>query len=370
MKTCLLLPLIALSACLENEEELEIRPDGSVLVTLSAQGDVDDLTDGYPVPLGPGWRALSSDAERWLRELGPEMGGELVRARAGELDWGEEDNKAEARLVVERSFASVDELPRFFAPESDPYRTAQLERDTSLGIRDLGARRVFVFERVYRGFDYERFDVSRRLELPEEIEHKLSEQEPLTPAERTQVAEQAGAAYEAVAVEFARDALLGIYTGGDASLAPRAVAGIQEDVRRAARATVNPERIALLLALIERHGGGQQDEESGAEVEQALEQLEVDWRGSIRSALSSGLDANGVPRPARNATLFALEWQFTAFDHWADLGDEKFSLRVTLPGTLVGGNFESSEGSSARWEFEAGELHGRDLVLRAVSVLE
>jgi hypothetical protein len=43
---------------------------------------------------------------------------------------------------------------------------------------------------------------------------------------------------------------------------------------------------------------------------------------------------------------------------------------VTLPGTLVGGNFESADGPTARWEFEGQELQGGDRVLRAIAVLD
>lgn len=354
--------LLSLAACLENDEEIEVRPDGSVHVTVSAKGDLADLTDGYPVPLDPRWRLASEDAERWVKEIGADTGSKAVRQRAGEVGWEEDkDEKSEAHLTVERDFPSVSDIPPGFAPESDPYRTAYLQRSASLEIREQGERRVFVFERTYQGFDYARLDVHGRIELPEEIEKKLEEDEPLTVEERRATAEMAASAFEEVAGRFAQDAILGLYTRGDASLAPRILPAILEQVRAAARAVVSFERLFVLLDLV------QQDGDRAGE---ALEELEREWRAAIRAALAAALEQNGVGAPTRNAALFALEWEFTAFDHYGDLGDEEFDVSVEMPGTIVGGNFDSSQEHEARWEFDGQELQGKDVVIRVVSVLD
>ncbi len=359
----LLLGSLVSGSCLENEEELEVRPDGSLRVTVTAKGDLSDFTDGYPVPLDPRWKLVSADAERWVRELGADTGSAAVRRRLSEVDWSPEKpgRDDELELSVERAFASVDELPRGFADESDAYRSAYLQRSAALQIRSVGGRRVFVFERTFHGFDYGRFDVGTRMELPDELELKLKDERPLTAEERGLIAEKAVAAYEEVAVEFTRDALLGLYTEGDASLPARAVPAILEEARAATRVAVSSERLARVLDLVEQKGG---------EVGPALEALEADWRAGLRAALGTALAREGVAVPSRNAALYALEWEFTAFDHYSDLADEKFVVRVKLPGAIVGGNAEDVEEDTARWEFEGGELQGKDVVLRAVAVTE
>jgi hypothetical protein len=65
-----------------------------------------------------------------------------------------------------------------------------------------------------------------------------------------------------------------------------------------------------------------------------------------------------------------LEWLFTAHDHTDDLGDDTFHLRVRMPGTIVGGDYDAVEDGVAAWEFEGSTLRDRDRVLRVVSVVE
>ena len=44
---------LTLCACLENDEEITVRPDGSVAVFVSAKGSTEDLADGYSTDLPP-----------------------------------------------------------------------------------------------------------------------------------------------------------------------------------------------------------------------------------------------------------------------------------------------------------------------------
>jgi hypothetical protein len=365
MKLFRIAPLLLLvPGCLENEEELEVRPDGSVHVTVSAKGDVRDLADGYPVPLDAGWRPVNDDAQRWMADIGPDTGSAHARKRVDELHWkgtGRND-PPEAHLVVERTFPSVEALPACYAGEREPYRGAYLQRATSLRVRELEGRRVYVFERTVRGFDVERMDPGKRIALSDVLRSKLEHDEPLTADERRTVADAAVTAFEDIAATYAGDALLGLFTQGDAALAPERVAAIQADVRAAARATVSPQRIAVLLDVLER--------EEDAAAGEAFEQLDADWRAALRSSFAAALGDAGVGAETRNAALYALEWSFTAYDHHLELGDEKFVLDVKLPGVLVGGNYTGTEDGAARFEFEGSALAGKDVVLRAVSVLE
>lgn len=368
MKTpaSLLLVPFLLGACLENEEELEIGVDGSVRVALASAGDVDDLCDGYALPLDAAWLATSDDTRRWLVELGPDTGSAFVRQRAGELAWPAEPGQGpRASLAVERRLASVEELPRWYAPADDPYRTAHLERETSLAIRELGEKRVYVFERVFHGFHEVDLDLGARLRLSEDVEKKLEAREPLTNEEKADVVERVVSAYEGLAVGLARAALLGLYTRGASELPVGAHAAVLEEVRAAARATVTPRRLRALLELLQDEGA-ERDEGAG----RALDELESEWRAALRGALAAALERAALPAESQNAVLYALEWQFTAGDQADDLGDESFALSVTLPGTIVGGNFTECDGARARWTFEGKELKEHDVVLRAISVLD
>lgn len=187
----LLLSLLSLClpACLENEEVLEIHPDGSVDVTLAARGHVLDLADGYPLPFGAGWRPVGADTERWARDLGPRTGGPGLRERAKAIAWPAEAGEApRARLEVRGRFASVEDLQRTYATPDEPYASAYLTRDTRLSVARRGRATVYVFERTYRGFERERFHPLGQDSFPETIEQEFDQRMPLLPAERDEVA--------------------------------------------------------------------------------------------------------------------------------------------------------------------------------------
>lgn len=69
MHTRTILPFafaLLLPACRETEEEITVRPDGSLHVELQAKGNVEDLADGYPIPLGGPWEARNDETRAWL----------------------------------------------------------------------------------------------------------------------------------------------------------------------------------------------------------------------------------------------------------------------------------------------------------------
>jgi hypothetical protein len=160
----------------------------------------------------------------------------------------------------------------------------------------------------------------------------------------------------------ARDALLGIYTRGDAALQVTSHARI---VRRAEEATLDVHSVAAFahlreLLLAER------SEELGA----AAQALEERGRDTLRDVLAEGLAAEGVAQDTVNAVLESLEWRFTARDQDADLADESFRVRIAMPGTIVGGDYDRLEDGWAVWERRGAELTGADWRMRVVSVLE
>lgn len=368
----LLASLPLLPACLENEEEIEVRADGSVRVTLRAGGQPSDLDDGYALPLDAAWASASADTALWLARVGPDTGSAATRAALARSSWPLDAGEDEPRagLAVTRDFARLEDVPRHFAPDSEPYRSAYLERTGSLTIRADGARTVYVFERVFHGRDHARFATLERAfeSLPEELRQRFADEQAISAVDWELTAGAVRAAFRENARLFARDALLGVFTRGDASLDPRAVEGI---VARAGDAVAEVVTVPRLAAI----AGHSADERAGearpaAEAPNPLESLEQEARSVLRASVEQSLAAARVSGPTRNAVLFALEWGFTAHDHTVDLGDETFEVSVTLPGTLVGGNFGSAAGATARWEFEGEELRDRDLVLRAVSVLD
>jgi hypothetical protein len=368
MKTLLLVPLALLAAaCLENEEELEVHADGSVDARLRAKGGLEDLTDGYPLPLGPPWRALGADTQRWIARVGAATGGAGIRERARAAGWpvqeGEEGKEPEVELAVAAHFDSVAELPSTYAVEDEPYRAAHLARTNSLAIEVRGHARVYVFERVYRGFQRARFDPFGNGELPEQLRRKLEAGEALTAADETALVDWLRAGLASAGEAFLRASLEGLFTARELPgerLAAAELDALLSEVRAEMDRVLDADLVLRLLAAVRAKADGGE----------AFAELDREWRAALRAGLGGALASRGVAEPARNAALYALEWQLTAFDAAGDLGDESFALELRLPGTIVGGNFTRLEDGAARFEFDGRALQEGDLTLRAVSVLE
>ena len=368
--TTLALSLI-LTACLENEETIEVRRDGSVHVKLVAKGDIVDLTDGYALPLDAPW-VPSGDAPTWLEHVGPDTGSAYVQERADEIDWvakthhKKDDGMA---LVVEADFASVESWPRFHAPASEPYRGAYLERSASLKVDDKGDRVVYTFERIYHGRVNQGYDVLEGLEFSDDVEARFEENQPLSADELEYVAGALRSGAEAVAERAARDSILMVYTRGDAMLDPKVAERAVADVGAAVAALFTSAYVDRLWTDSIAWDAAEQDGEVEAGPH-PIERIDEDMRTAFRTTLADSLAAQGAPVETINAALFGVEWNLTAHDHTTDLSDEKFAVRVALPGRIVGGNYaELDDDGRAKWEFEGEDLSDRDRVMRVVSVL-
>jgi len=347
------------SSCLETEEEIQVAPDGSVDVRIAAKGGRADFADGYPLPVdgAESWSPSNEETRIWRAHFArPDAGAEMPTFGLGGND--------ELRLEVRGRFRSVEELPRSFAPRSDPYREAYLARTTSLSVEQRGERTVYRFERVFAGRPQTFLFVDGRMKqdienLPETIEAKLNDDGALDEAEWKIVCAAIEKAVVIGAEVLARNALAAIYTEGDASLSLAAYERILRAVVAAARDAVRLE------AFIEWEARGRRHEE-----DDPFSTLEDRVRTRIREALALGLDAERVPREVRNAVLRRQEELYAETAHSDDLRDDELVLRVHLPGRIVGGNFTDVEDGAAVWRIEGDQLRSGAAVLRAVSVLE
>jgi hypothetical protein len=343
MRRLLLLLVPALLAgCLENEETIAVRPDGSVHVRVRARGDRKDLAEGHAVPAGAPWTALPG---------------------ATGLDQDQEERIAEA------TFASVRDWPRFHAPASEPYQTAFLERSADLKIERKGARTVYTFERTFHARPWAGFEPWHRVgeAIPKEIDQKFKRKETPTSDEWVVVARAVQQALRDSGDAYARDALLGLYTVGDAELSAAASRAIERRVADALGALAPVDRLQRLVADLD----AAERAKASPAGPHPFERFEGDVLSTLRGTFSAALAETGLRPKVQNAVLARLEWRLAAIDHTSDLGDETFKVRVTLPGVVVGGNYagRAAEGT-VTWELKGEDLRDRDVVLRAVSVVE
>jgi hypothetical protein len=358
--------LFTLASCLENEEEIEVHTDGSVEVTLRATGNLWDLSGGHPLPLGGAFEPLDEATRAWIDDVGAATGGAKVRERLEAGAWAAFKNpeKDHQGLAVRASFDDVDQLPRFFAPEGEPYRSALLERRTSLEIEGKGGRTVYTFERTFVGRPFwPQLDGDDW--LPEDVQVALDEKRRLTAAQVTTVHRLLLQYVSGPAsMRIVTSPLTAIYTEGEASLSSAAYARTLARLDRVAREILSRERIqALFDAIYEvwQNEGAQLPEEVD------LEEL---MRNAARETIESSLAEEGISPEVRNAVRERLEWNFSSDDQASDLGDEHLTLRVTMPGDVVGGNYDSLEGRTASWKIEGEALFGHDVRMEVVSVVE
>lgn len=114
----LLLVVPLLAGCLDRDEEIVVRPDGSAEVTLTYKG-------------GPG------DFDEWLDF--PSSGWDV--------------SKSKDVWKAKRTFRDLNELPASFAAEDLPHRGRRFRCETRLRISNSGGQRVYEFERTWPRFD-------------------------------------------------------------------------------------------------------------------------------------------------------------------------------------------------------------------------
>ncbi len=359
-------PLLFLGSCLETEEEIEVRADGSLEVHLRVEGDLSDLAAGHALPLGGPWVPLDDVTQQWVREIGPATGGARTRERIESGAWTPRGSSDDGKLAlaVRASFDDAAELPRFFAPRGESYRTALLERTTSLSVEGKGGRTVYTFRRTFgarpfwpqlEGTDWLPDDVAARLEAKQRLSreqvlgvHRLLVDLVRSPRLRRPIT----------------SALSAIYSEGQASLSTAGHARTLARLERAALDVVSVERVQAFFDAVHVVA---HDEAAEMPAEVDLQEL---LREAMRETIESSLADEGLQSEVRNAVRERLEWNYSSYDQAEDLGDEDFVVRVTMPGDVVGGNFDALDGCTATWEFNGEALFGSERQLEVVAVVE
>ncbi len=360
----LLLSATILTGCLENDEDIVIRPNGSVEVRVSASGKARDLADGYPVPLEAPWIPEGEDTRTWIDVVGRDSGSREVQAKVGASPFRDRPDEEKVTLAARATFDSVKHWPEWFAPAAESYRTAYVRRTAGLSIERKGPRTIYQFERIFHRRPRVAESAWNRIgeRIPKDIHERLEQKVQPDAADWARIVPIVSTVFQEMSEAFARDSLLGVYTLGDATLSVDGFARILGRIRPAVSGFVTTERLKSLHQALDAHDSSGPD---------PLERFEDGIRGVVRQAFEDGLAAEGVRAPVRNAIRERLEWNYTAFDHTADLGAETFQVHVTMPGIVVGGNYDRCDSpSKITWSFKGEALLEGDAILRVVSILE
>ncbi len=310
--------------CFTREETIEVRSDGSAMVTYEVEGTRVELAAAAGLPGAAGWPLLAETVATG------KDGEKVKRSWRFELD-------------------DLNLYPRVLTGPEDPFASTAPAMETTLDMDRQDGRTVYTFTRRYIGRRAGKFEDLKEGSDTEALMDRAGEEgfDALTAEERDTLF--AGLAeYEAAAMWLrVRDAL------GEAVLA-----GILST-------KVYAETIALMETFLDDRLTGSYLQNYFAADESTqnreLARLRADLRAKVGRLLPAG-NLEGI--------LALLEEEERRFQVTQDLSDDSFLLTVKMPGTIVAGNALLMEEDEAAWQFSGADLLTGDLVLTAVSVLE
>ncbi len=317
--------MLLMSGCLERKETIRVKPDATVEIELAFSGDAADVDAGDAMPDdGAGW-----DVSRQLKE---------------------EDDKQKVELTARREFEPGAELPDCFATDAE-VREVALQFPTQVTREKRADGTYYHFQRTYQPRTRAQFEYHRqRLEKQVEALSGKNAEELSADEKRTLL----GAMRE---VELAQRCEL-VQSAADATeldWPAETTPHLQQDVRRHFEDADLEQFIRLL------------EEPESDERDARIAKFSEGLIREVRDVLSHSLAELRRPQREIDAFLAAYDQESTRRDVTMDLDDERFVVRVELPGELAAHNGRLEDGAVV-WEFEAGALMDRTLVLKATSV--
>lgn len=329
----LVLALLGLSGCLERKEKIKVQRDGGVEFQLQLEGDPGDFAAGDALPENHGgWQTHD----------------ETVKD-----DDGKEKQRREAKLRV----PAGGELPDSFAAKDEPLYAAALKFPTTLRVERRADGTYYHFKRVYRGREQARYEYYRKalekIDSPVKRVQELAGKDPseLSDAERATLVNALRMLESLKMVEYVR--------GGTEALGDQWPQHYGLKLRQAALDTFERADVGPVLARLQEPPGPERD----AAIDEFGKHLIETARKRLRETLRK-LDVPAAQIEAFDAG-YEREEQRRAVTE--DLGDERWEVRLELPGELVAHNGDAIEDGNVVWIFDGEALMDRDVVLMATS---
>lgn len=323
---CLLLAL-SLAGCLEREETIEIANDGSVRVRHVVRGDAGDFDSGdarYP---------------------------DTVPFRAKRENRTSDRGRSEVTVTSGARFARVEDMPKHFGKAGDTKASEALQFDTRLKVWTADGQQYRRFERVYKARNWADYRVAYRKAFdPIEAHIKNADEiwrQPL--GERIRVV-RALADYESSKWQ------LWLERAARAVIPDRDIE-MQILILRGKIDTYFAKEVDYATIAKELSKGLVELEAVGVEV---IRELEALVRSQCREQL--GLDDEHLDAIKRHMALAQ-----HGFEVSHDLEDERFIVRLKLPGELITHNAAKVHRGYLVWEFDGRDLRDREHRLLAVT---
>lgn len=314
--------VVVLTGCLEREETLVVRRDGSMQMEVTFKGDASEFS-------GPD--AMASRAGGWAVET---------------EDLQKDDGKTERVLRGRQSFGP-DEWPETFAAGDDA--DVALRFPTTLTIERRRDGVYYHFERTYEPRELARY--KRHQDMFGKLwEEKLGD---------TEFAEASPEA-QRDAVGLLRDydlaRQLEYVEAGLAEMREAWPLDLRLDVRAEFRAPYVATELEEVVDMLSRPDAADD-----------LEAFSAELRDAAREGMADLLRERRVPRREVDEFFAAVDFEARRHEVTEDLADESFEVSVRLPGRVIAHDGEL-DGKTVKWGFLGEALMDRTHVLRATSV--
>jgi hypothetical protein len=323
--------------CLERIETIRVRDDGQVSLESRFKGAADAFKkpyDALPRP-GAGWTI------RW--ESGP-----------GEPTDREPAGKSDRQMIATLETTLSAGFPETYASDpADPAYASSLRFPTLVRLEPRGDGLYYHFKRVYLARAHQRFNWPRaELEKDDAVKDLLGKKpEQMTADERSRLVDafakmETHRQLELIAAATER---MSDFWPQDFGLRLRAAA---------ARYGEEPMR-GPMRSVLAFPPGPERDIRLGEVMREVL--------AGFVPALQAEMNALGLGEVDQRMFLEALAAERDLLSATDNLADEAWTVRVELPGELVGHNGASAAGGVVTWEFNGTALLDRDVVLLATS---
>lgn len=326
-----------MSGCVEREEKIQVRKDGSVVIRVQYKADQQDELYFGRVPSGTdGWSIAQS------REV-------------------KDNGDVKYILVAEQEFAVGKNLPGSYATGTsygvggadavDYY----LKFPNELKVEQREDGIYYHFHRIYEGRKWAYID-SIRYQVASKSENKeLMDRDPvdLNDTERVELVRLMARVEVLRKLAFARAAYLELSPDGAQDGWLKTYADVLAMLE-----IMDYKKLATLM----------KDEDTDAG-ESALVALAEEFENEIRDRLYRGLKENCNYSAGDLRDYFdVLKWYEEYHKISEDLGNEGFSITIEMPGEIVGSNADEVRGGKiAEWKFKGDWFRDRDLELMVSS---
>lgn len=314
---------LTLTGCLEREEKIAVKPDGSANITLHITGDKADFEKGDAMPSAAGGWKLTQTPDPTKPD--------------------------QINVSATRSFAA-GQLPGTLATTPEA-QSISLRFPTEIWIEDRPDGRYYQFRRIYQKRVDAPYTLARREMQRDPKTAKLLDTPPeqLTDEQRKKLIEE----FKASEVEKQHQFIL----AGMAAI-PNQPQDTGLRILAAATAGANSLDTGAALKLLA--------EPPSRERDATIEKTANDFFASVKRAIDEAIENEHLAPETKSAFLKAMVHERADREVTEDLSDESFKVELALPGEVVVSN-GTANGSGVSWSFDGYALMDRDQILMATS---